>query len=170
MASSMRMLISDEIESRLAEITEANGYNTQVGSSRVYPFFKVPSKLPRNSIIVYVGDESIEGPVSNDRYQCTLTVSIGFATTSSARDPYNAGELMMADIQTCMGRGFSSPDNTELTLSTNKYNDDSATTIIAEVLEQSNTITESNAMPGYVVGQVDYSVQYWRNMHRPDRI
>ena len=168
--ASIRNLIVDAIEARLAEITEDNGYSRQVGASRVYPYNRIPTKLPQNSVVVYASGETIQGPVANDRYECKLYISVGFATSNSARDRVDAGEAFLADVQTCMGRGFETPDNTELTISTTNYGTGNPATIIAEVLEVANEISESDAMPGMIVGQVDYEVTYWRNMHRPDRI
>jgi hypothetical protein len=169
MTNSIRTLITSAIETRLGEITEANGYSTQVGSTRVYPYNRAPTKLPNKSIVFYASGETVTGPVNNDRYEAELNVSIGFYISATSRDPQEDGEKFLADIQTCMGGGLRTPDDPRLTISTTNYSTGDPATIYAEILEVGNSLNNSDANPSIVIGQVDYIVQYFRNMHRPDR-
>jgi|DEB0MinimDraft_6_1074348.scaffolds.fasta_scaffold01660_5 hypothetical protein len=170
MTPSIRSKIVDGVIARLGNITKANGYNTQVGTSRVYPFERTPTRLPNNSIVVYWSGEIIRGPVANDRYEVEASVSVGFYVSDSSRDPTGAGEALLSDIQACMGNGLNNPDDLRLTVSVQNYGSGVSGDQKVEILEISNSLNPGgDSARGVVVGQVDYLVRYYRNAHRPDK-
>lgn len=159
--ASVRQEVVNAIISKLQQITVANNYSFDVGSSRVYRKADSPELMPTPSIIAVQGEESIENEYS-DLYECSLDMIIGFVDQYSGDDPETYANSFLRDIQTSLDRQF------EVTVK--QYGTGNSSTTTVQMKEQGNTITVSEALQGYVLGQVVYDVRYRRHTEDPDSI
>ena len=158
--ASVRQTIVEALAAKLEAITTANGYNFEVGSDRVFRSAETPTMIPTPAVVLIQGEENIEQNYNN-LYQCTLEIVVGFVDNYSGSDPETQANLFLADIQKAMGVEFCIDI-------TNSAGAASETTVI--MLEEGNTITISEALPGFLIGQVNYEVQYRRNMLDPNKV
>jgi hypothetical protein len=158
--ASVRQTIVEALAAKLEAITTANGYNFEVGSDRVFRSAENPTMIPTPAVVLIQGEENIEQNYNN-LYACTLEIVVGFVDNYSGSDPETQANLFLADIQKAMGVEF-------CIAITNSAGAASETTVI--MLEEGNTITISEALPGFLIGQVNYEVQYRRNMLDPNKV
>lgn len=150
----------DAIEAKLENITRANGYNRNVGKSRVFEAKKAPQQLPTPSILILQGDEIVTNSIG-DRYVCYLPISVAFVDAYSGKEPDAEAMEFMADVQKAMGAEF------EITVS--MYSGGTGQLTI-QMLEEGNAINAADVLPGRVYGDVEYRITYNRNILDPSKL
>ena len=152
----------DVVESRMQNITYANGYNREVGSGRVYNANRLPQNLPTPSVAILQGPESVNNNVG-DRYECILGITVGFVDAYAGRDPDVEANEFLADIQ----KAFLSAD---ISYTTTIHGTSNTTTSIAAILEVANSLNAGDPMDGKVFGEVSFEIQYWRSLYDPQKL
>ena len=159
--ASVRKTAINTIVSNLGNITTANSYSFDVGSDRVYRQADNPQVMPTPSVIVIQGEESIENEYS-DLYECALEVVIGFVDVYNGDDPEGQANLFLADIQKATGREFR--------IAATRFGGSVEGTTTVQLAEVSNTVTITDALPGYILGQAVYEMRYRRHIEDPNRV
>ena len=158
--ASVRQAAIDAIIVKLGNITTANGYTFDVTSDRVYRQADNPETMPTPAVVVIQGEENIEN-VYSDRYECSLEVIIGCVDQYNGNDPEARANLFLADIQKAMG--------TEYMVTATPYGSSESGTTTINMLEEGNTITVTDALPGYILGQANYELRYRRHLLDPNK-
>jgi len=159
--ASVRQTAIDTIVSNLSNITTANNYTYDVGADRVYRQADNPAMMPTPSIIIVQGEENIDRQYS-DLYECALEVIVGFVDNYNGTDPEGQGNLFLADIQKAIGREF--------VIIATPYGGSEAGTSTVQLTEQSNTVTISSSLPGYILGEIVFEMRYRRHIIDPNRV
>jgi len=152
----------DEVESRMKGITYANDYTREVGASRVFNANRLPQNLPTPSIVILQGAESVTANVG-DRYECILSVSIGFVDAYAGKDPDVEANEFLADVQTAFTNG-------DIVFSTTSAATSATVSSAASILEVSNSLNAGEPMDGKVFGEITYEIQYYRAVTDPRKI
>lgn len=159
--ASVRQGAVDSIISKLSNITTANGYSFDVGSDRVYRQADNPEMMPTPAIIVVQGPESIQNEYS-DLYECSLELIVGFVDNYNGTDPEGQANLFIADIQKAMGVQFE--------IAATGYGSTEVGTTTIQLKEEENSLVVSDALPGYILGQVVYELRYRRHTLDPNKV
>lgn len=159
--ASIRSTIVDTVASNLSNITTANSYTFDVGADRVYRQADSPEMMPTPAIVLVQGQEVIQREYS-DLYECSLELMVGFVDNYNGTDPEGQANLFLADIQKAIGREF--------TITATRYGASEAGTTTVQLTEEENSIIVSDALPGYILGQISYEVRYRRHMLDPNRV
>lgn len=148
------------IKGYLSTITIANGYSRDIGPKRVYGIKETPSEVIPPAIILMQGDEIVENNIG-ERFSCYLEVAIGFVDKDKTSNPDKDATTFMAEIQLAVPIEFD--------VICEIYPSGNAIPGKIVLMEKSNSINITAAVPGVIMGQITYEMQYRRNIYDPSR-
>lgn len=163
---SIRQLAIDVINTRLATITQANGYSRDILPDQIYSLRESLGGLPTPALLVLQNDEEVVKQYS-DLYECILEFDIGFVDSGAYLDPSDEANKFLADIQKAVGIEY------VIQAPRANLNDDDGNPVISNVTVQlrelGSAITVTDSIPTFLMGRVTYKMTYRRNQSDPSK-